>query len=149
MNFSSGINEHLANLRRLGDSLSRDSEWRENWRGSFAAYRRKLATVGVAVLALLFAYHVVFGENGMLAYGHKRQEYRQLQLDINRLQKENREVADHNKALQSDPEAIEREAREQLRYARPNDIVVVLPGKQGEAPAGDASAQNNASAQKP
>jgi cell division protein FtsB len=143
MDFRCAINGHFAALRALTERLRQDSEWREHWTQALGGYRRKLATLGLAALALLFAYHVVFGTNGMIAYRHKRQEYRQLQDDIGRLQKENREIAEHNKALQSDPEAIEREARDQLRYARPNDIVVVLPGKDPAAPPSDASAQNH------
>jgi len=141
MDFSSVISGRLANLRELAERIGQDPEWREHCLEILATYRRKLATVGVAALAALLAYHVVFGANGMIAYRQKRAEYRQLQVDIDRLQKENREIAERNKALQSDPEAIEREARDQLRYARPNDIVVVLPGKAPEAPAADASAQ--------
>jgi cell division protein FtsB len=152
MGLSFTISEHLASLRRLGGSLgpsareairdvSRGGEARENRLESLAGYRRKLATLALAALALLFAYHVVFGANGMLAYRQKRNEYRQLQLSIDHLQKENRELAEQNKALQSDPEAIEREAREQLRYARPDDIVVVLPGKEPDTPPANASAE--------
>jgi cell division protein FtsB len=141
MGLSSTITGHLANLRRLGDALSLKAERPENWLESLAGYRRKLATLVLAGLTLMFAYHVIFGANGMLAYRHKRSEYRQLRLSIDRLEKENQELADHNKALQSDPEAIEREAREQLRYARPDDIVVVLPGNEPDTPPRDASAE--------
>jgi cell division protein FtsB len=152
MGLSFTIAEQVANLRRLADALSPsarevvravtgEGEARENWLDALAGHRRKLATLALGALALLFAYHVVFGANGMLAYRQKRNEYRQLQLSIDHLQKENRELAEQNKALQSDPEAIEREAREQLRYARPNDIVVVLPGKEPDTPPAGASAE--------
>jgi cell division protein FtsB len=138
MGLISLIAEHLESLcRRAGEERAAPQSWLE----LFSAHRRKLATLAMVTLALLFAYHVVFGMNGMLAYRHKRREYRQLQMEIHRLEEENRQLAEQNKALRSDPEAIEREAREQLRYARPEDIVVVLPGKQPEPPTSDASAQ--------
>ncbi len=89
--------------------------------------RRKLATAGVGLLAVLLAYHVVFGANGMVAWEHKRAEYRQLQQQIEDLQKQNQQLAEHIKALKSDPEAIEKEAREQLRYARPGEVIYVMP----------------------
>jgi cell division protein FtsB len=89
--------------------------------------RRKLASAGVGLLACLLAYHVVFGANGMMAWEQKRAEYRQLQQQIDDLQKQNRQLEQHIKALKSDPEAIEKEAREQLRYARPGEVIYVVP----------------------
>jgi cell division protein FtsB len=89
--------------------------------------RRKLASAGVGLLACLLAWHVVFGANGMVAWEHKRAEYRQLQQQIDDLQKQNQQLAEHIKALKSDPQAIEKEAREQLRYARPGEVIYVMP----------------------
>lgn len=89
--------------------------------------RRKLASAGVGLLACLLAYHVVFGANGMVAWEHKRAEYQQLQQQIDDLQKQNQQLAEHIKALKSDPQAIEKEAREQLRYARPGEVIYVMP----------------------
>ena len=96
--------------------------------------RRRLATGGVAVLACLMAYHVVFGANGMMVYQHKRAEYRKLEQDMEQLRRENERLAGRIKALKSDPAAVEKEAREQLRYARPGEKVYVLPEAQRPAP---------------
>ncbi len=89
--------------------------------------RRKLATVGVGVLAALVGWHVVFGANGIFTYEHKRVEYRNLQGEIENLQKENERLQSDIKSLRSDPKTIEREAREQLRYARPGEMVFTYP----------------------
>lgn len=91
--------------------------------------RRKLATAGVGVLAALMAWHVVFGANGIFAYGQKRVEYRKLQNEMENLQKENDRLQSDIKSLRSDPKAIEREAREQLRYARPGEMVFTYPSQ--------------------
>lgn len=96
-------------------------------------WRRKLATGGVGLLACLLALHVVLGANGMLAYHKKRTEYRDLQQQIDSIQQENERLSSQIKALKTDPKAIEKEAREQFRYARPGEVVFVLgqePGKQ-------------------
>lgn len=93
--------------------------------------RRRLATSGVGLLAALLAYHVVFGHNGMVAYQQKRAEYKQLEQQIQQLQGENGQLSDRIKALKSDPQAIEKEAREQLRYTRPGEVVYVLPADKG------------------
>jgi cell division protein FtsB len=79
------------------------------------------------MLATLLAWHVLFGANGMVTYEHKRAEYRQLETQIDDLQKENQELQQQVEKLRSDPETIEREAREQLRYARPGEVIFTMP----------------------
>ncbi len=45
--------------------------------------------------------------------------------------------ASRSKRLQSDPEEIEREAREKLHYAKPGEVIYTLPTPtQGQQPAG-------------
>jgi len=91
--------------------------------------RRKLATAGVGVLALLIAWHIVFGANGIFAYEQKRTEYRKLQSEMENLQQENDRLQSDIRSLRSDPKAIEREARNQLRYARPGEMVFTYPAQ--------------------
>lgn len=112
-------------------------------------WRRKLASAGVGLLACLLAYHVVFGANGMMAWEHKRAEYRQLQQQIDDLQKQNQQLEGHIKALKSDPAAIEKEAREQLRYVRPGEVIyVVPPDKPAAKPPAPAPAPSTSTAQR-
>ena len=55
--------------------------------------------------------------------------------EVQRLQEDNRRLTQKIKALRSDPQTIEQLAREQLRMARPGDVVVTLPPEeQPEAP---------------
>ena len=89
--------------------------------------RRKLATVAVGILALMLGWHVVFGANGMLTYTQKRAEYRKLQGEIESLHQENQRLQQQVEGLKNDPAAIEKEAREQLRYARPGEKVYAEP----------------------
>jgi cell division protein FtsB len=91
--------------------------------------RHKLATGGLALLACLLAYHVVFGANGLLVYRQKQKEYRQLQEQNRTLQQQNENLEGQNKALKNDPQAIEKEAREQLHYARPGEVVYTTSPK--------------------
>jgi cell division protein FtsB len=90
-------------------------------------YRRRGATLGLCLLATLVAYHVVFGANGMMVYSHKRAEHRALDKEIVDLKQENDRLAHQVNALQNDPKTIEKEAREQLRYARPGEVIYTLP----------------------
>jgi cell division protein FtsB len=107
--------------------------------------RRRLATVAVALLAVWLGFRVVSGPNGWMVYHQKRIEYRQLQREVQQLQKENDELQERIHALKSDPKAIEREAREQLRYAKPGEIIYVLPAQKAAPPAPPAGGVAQAS----
>jgi cell division protein FtsB len=89
--------------------------------------KRRLATTGVVLLVVTVAYHVIFGANGMLVYAKKRSEYRKLEQEIQMLQQDNERLQQRIKALRTDPKAIEKEAREQLRYARPGEVIYTVP----------------------
>ncbi|HEX4484670.1 MAG TPA: septum formation initiator family protein [Terriglobales bacterium] len=91
------------------------------------AFRRKLGTVAVGVIAVWLFIHVMFGANGMVVYKQKRAEYQNLQKELATLQQENDRYNQQIKALKSDTEAIEKEAREQLHYVRPGEVVYVSP----------------------
>ena len=89
--------------------------------------RRRLATIGVAVFTVWLFLHVMLGANGMVIYRQKRAEYQGLQQEIDGLEKENNRYTGQIKALKTDPNTIEKEAREQLHYARPGEVVYVAP----------------------
>jgi cell division protein FtsB len=91
--------------------------------------RRRIATSAVVLLVCLMAFHVVFGANGMLIYQQKRTEHKALDKELDSLQKENEQLNHRIKALRTDPKTIEKEAREQLRYARPGEVVYSLPAE--------------------
>ena len=93
----------------------------------FFAARRRLATGAVCLLTAWMFFHIIFGANGMVMYRQKHAEYQVLEKDLDRLQKENQQYTEDIKALKTDPSTIEREAREQLHYARPGEVVYVSP----------------------
>jgi len=74
-------------------------------------------------------------------YRQKRDELKALQSDVDRIQKENDGYAARIKALQTDPGAIEKEAREQLHYTRPGEMVYIAP--QAPQKAATGRAKNN------
>jgi cell division protein FtsB len=88
---------------------------------------RRLATGAVAAFTVWLFIHVMFGANGMVVYRQKKAEYVGLQTEIRSLQQENDRYTDQVKSLQTDPKTIEKEAREQLHYARPGEVVYVSP----------------------
>ena len=106
----------------------------------FFAARRRLATAGVCILTAWMFVHIVFGSNGMVMYRQKNAEYQALEKDLTRVQKENQQYTEQIKELKTDPAAIEREAREQLHYARPGEMVYVEPaGAAVQAPENKAA----------
>jgi cell division protein FtsB len=95
--------------------------------------RRRAATGGAVALALLLGYYVVAGQNGLRVYFAKRHENQKLQQRIDALQQENGQIQQKIHALKDDPDTIEREARERLHYARPDEVIVTIPqGKTGQ-----------------
>ena len=92
--------------------------------------RRRIATALAVVLAVFFGYHVVAGRNGVTAYEQKRVEDRELRHQIDSLQQENDRLKDHVEHLKSDPDEIEREAREKLHYARQGEVIYTLNAPQ-------------------
>jgi cell division protein FtsB len=97
--------------------------------GRLTMQRRKAATLAAAALALAVAYHVVFGANGLTVYEQKRNESQLLSLQMLELQQENDLLTGRVNRLQSDPNAIEHQAREELRYTRPGEVIYALPSK--------------------
>jgi cell division protein FtsB len=91
--------------------------------------RRKIATGLAVLLAVFFGYHVMFGRNGLTIYEQKRLEDRDLQKRIDQLKDENERLQTHVDHLKSDPDAIEREARDRLHYARPGEVIYTLNDK--------------------
>jgi cell division protein FtsB len=97
---------------------------------------RPAGTVVAVGLALLLTWHVINGKHGLSVWQQKRAEDRQLQMEIKDLEQENARLRDHIERLKSDPEAIEREAREKLHYARPGEVIYALPAQPQTPPAG-------------
>ena len=95
---------------------------------------RPAGTVIAVVLTLLITWHVINGRHGLSVWQQKRAEDRALQQEIKNLERENAEMRHEIQRLQSDPDAIEREAREKLHYAKPGEVIYTLP-EQPQAPA--------------
>jgi cell division protein FtsB len=95
---------------------------------------RPAGTVIAIVLALLVTWHVVYGNHGLSIWQQKRAEDRALQQEIKDLQQENAQMRQRIDHLNSDPDAIEREAREKLHYAKPGEVIVNLPDQSQSQP---------------
>jgi cell division protein FtsB len=101
--------------------------WIERLSQRALGMRRKAATVVLVVLSLSLAGYAIFGHDGLVAYQHKQRQAAELHQQILSLQKENQRLALHDQRLQSDRDTIEYEAREQMHYTRPGEVIYTLP----------------------
>jgi cell division protein FtsB len=88
---------------------------------------RPAGTLVAVALALILGWGVVNGRHGLSAWEQQRNEDKALKKEIQDLQQQNARLHDHIQRLKSDPDTIEREAREQLHYARPGEVIYKLP----------------------
>jgi cell division protein FtsB len=109
--------------------------WAERLAQSLYRMRRRIATGGVIAAALVFGYHAVFGENGISVYQQRRLEDRAVQKRITELQKENARLTQQVQELKTDPDAIERAAREGLHYVGQGEVIWTEDGSQGTSQA--------------
>ena len=99
-----------------------------DWRfDTTALYRNGILVLLLVSIALIV--HNIFGQNGYLASRHQQQELQILQRQILQLKQQNEQLDKENRALKSDPAAIERKAREQMHLAKPGEKIYMLPEK--------------------
>jgi len=88
---------------------------------------RPAGTAVAVALALLVTWHVIYGAHGLSVWFEKRAEDRSLQEQIKTVEQENSQMRLQIDRLKSDPDAIGREAREKLHYAKPGEVIYTLP----------------------
>lgn len=90
---------------------------------------RPIGTAVAVALIFLVAWGVVNGRHGLSAWEQQRVKDKELRKQIEDLQQENAKLREHVQHLKSDPDAIEHEAREQLHYAKPGEVIYTLPAQ--------------------
>jgi cell division protein FtsB len=90
---------------------------------------RPAGSVMAVLLALLLGWHVVNGKHGLSTWNQKRAEDKQLQKEIDDLQQENARLHTRVDRLKSNPDEIEHEARDKGHYAKPGEVIYVLPAE--------------------
>ena len=95
-------------------------------------YRNGMLAFVLLTVALLV--HEIYGTNGYLALRRQQREVEILEKQIQQLKQENEQLGQQIKALRSDPQAIERLAREQMQMARPGETIYKLPEKDSKKP---------------
>lgn len=89
--------------------------------------RLAVAVFGLLTLSILAL--AVLNDRGVLQVWAKEKKLLDIQGEILAIEKENRQLLKEIKALRTDPDTIERLAREELKLVKPGDVVVILPGE--------------------
>ena len=87
--------------------------------------RIALAVFGLLTVAMLLL--AVFNDKGAIEVHAQARKLSAIESEIGNLDKENKQLADEIQALRSDPNAIEKLAREELKLVKPGEIVLVTP----------------------
>lgn len=86
-----------------------------------------------ATVALIGSAYVTVADGGVFAVARARAQSDQLHSRVLEMERANRARRDQIRALRTDPDAIERLARERLDMARPGETLYLLPPKPGDA----------------
>jgi cell division protein FtsB len=101
-------------------------------------WRRNLMWILLVGFTLLILQDV-FGTHGVLAMRRAQREATREQQQIDGMNKENVELQNRVNSLKTDPQTIERIAREQMGLARPGEYVFKIPPANTPAKGGTSS----------
>ncbi|HEX6737388.1 MAG TPA: septum formation initiator family protein [Vicinamibacteria bacterium] len=107
---------------------------REDRRRNEAGLRKKAVTLFGVILVIALVVGSLFGDRGILQLVSQRERAEALARELEEMREENRRLAQEIQALQADPRAIEKLAREQLGLARPGEKVFVIRDDSGAGP---------------
>jgi len=89
--------------------------------------RIALSVFGLLTLAMLLL--AMFNERGALQVRSQSQKLTAIEAEIRKVESDNNQLGNEIKALRTDPAAIEKLAREELKLVKPGEVVLVTPEK--------------------
>jgi len=109
------------------------NEQRVTFAEQLREFLRRNMSLFLAAGFVLLLVQDIFGTHGVLAMRRAQKEAARVQQEIDRVNHENHQFQDKVKALKSDPQAIERIAREEMGLARPGEYIFKIPSKPGDS----------------
>ncbi len=88
--------------------------------------RRKIFIAGLVLFTLVMVVTSFFGKKGVMEIARARRELRALRAEVAALDEAREEIRAEIRDLETDPAAVEREAREKLWLVKPTEKVVIL-----------------------
>lgn len=104
-------------------------KWLEHWRD----FLQRNGGVILCLVIFLLLLQDVFGTHGVMAMRRSQKQAVDIKQEIERLTEENQKLEERVKALKSDPEAIERIARDEMGLAKPGEYIFKIPSSPSEA----------------
>lgn len=96
--------------------------------------RRRLISYALFGASFVLMVNALVGEHGYLATLRAEREYRDLVQDLNARRVENQELLDRIHRLETDPEALEEAAREELGLIKPDENLFILKDRPQPTP---------------
>ena len=89
----------------------------------------RIAAGVIGLLSIAMLLLAIFNDKGALQVRAQSQKLTTIQADIQKVEHDNKQLGDEIKALRTDPAAIERLAREELKLVKPGEVVLATPEK--------------------
>lgn len=90
-------------------------------------FLRRNARYFFALAFCLLVLQDVFGAHGLMAMHRSKTKMREVQAQIEQLDKENQDLRQKIHRLKTDPSAIEKIARDRMGLARPGELIFQMP----------------------
>lgn len=103
--------------------MNRQIEQRQSFSEQFAAFLHANATLLLAAGVALLLISDVFGTHGVLAMRQSQKQAADIEKKIEQLNQENTQLEAKVKALKTDPQAVEKIAREEMGLAKPGEYI--------------------------
>jgi cell division protein FtsB len=87
----------------------------------------RIALVVFCLLTVAMLLLAVFNDKGLLQVHAQSKKLAATESEIHRLDAENKQLTEEIQALRSDPNTIEKLAREELKLVKPGEVVLVTP----------------------
>jgi cell division protein FtsB len=94
-------------------------------RGRGTSLRRKLVLVAVSFFFLVLLISSLFGKKGLIEIYRAKKSYEALLLEIKELEAQKTRLQREIDDLKSNPQAVEKKAREELGLMKPEEKVII------------------------
>lgn len=116
----------------MNHAIEEKATFSEQFRDFLKTNATLLLAAGLALLLIAD----VFGTHGVLAMRRSQKQAADIQKKIEQMNQQNQQLESRVKALKSDPEAVERIAREEMGLAKPGEYIFKVAPQTAGAAAG-------------
>jgi cell division protein FtsB len=118
--------------------MNQQFEERQSFGEQFRAFLHANATLLLAAGVALLLISDVFGTHGVLAMRRSQKQAADIEKKIEQLNQQNAQLEAKVKALKTDPEAIEKIAREEMGLAKQGEYIFKVAPQTTQAASGDS-----------